>query len=185
MADLDEVEPAVSVEGELKICLHAVTDQKGARTMQVKVVLHNYYLRDLVDSGSTYNFISLTTARNLGIKVRPNTEASVLVANGEIANNTGICNAVTVSIDNHEFTADCFVIPLTRFDMVLGIIWLQTLGHIIWDFVSLTMSFKFYGISIILQGLQPHHDRQLNHTIGPHLHREELQLLLGEFNDMF
>lgn len=90
--------------------------------MQVKVVLHNYHLWALVDSASTHNFINLTTAKSLKIKVQRSREASVLVTDRETAHSIGICNAVTFSMDNYEFTVDCFIILLSRFDMVLGII---------------------------------------------------------------
>jgi len=44
-------------------------------------------------------------------------------------------------IGTEEFVADFFVIPLGGVDMVLGCVWLCTLGPILWDFTNLTMVF--------------------------------------------
>lgn len=71
------------------------------------------------------------------------------------------------------------------FDLVLGVKWLQTLGPILWDFVSLTMSFGSGGSPITLQGQQTPNGTRV------HLLKEQtepcsqLDQLLDEFNDLF
>lgn len=40
------------------------------------------------------------------------------------------------------FKADVILVPLTNYDMVLGVQWLQTLYDIMWNFKKLTMRFK-------------------------------------------
>lgn len=95
----------------------------------------------LVDSGSTHSFIDESTARRLGLVPSPRPGLSVGVANGDRVAASGVCKAVRFVIGTEEFVADFFVIPLGGVDMVLGCVWLCTLGPILWDFTNLTMVF--------------------------------------------
>lgn len=54
---------------------------------------------------------------------------------------TGVCANTRVTTVHEDFVADCYIIPLDDFDVVLRVQWLHTLGPILWDFTKLTMSF--------------------------------------------
>lgn len=84
------------------------------------------------------------------------------MANGEKVPSTGICQRVRFSVADNFFVADFYIIPLGGFDFVLGIKWLQTLGPILWDFVSLTMTFKLAGNSVTLQWQRQPDEPQLH-----------------------
>jgi hypothetical protein len=58
----------------------------------------------------------------------------VTVANRDRVASTCVCQAVHIFIDQEEFIIDLFMILLERYDMVLGVHWLQSLGPIWWDF---------------------------------------------------
>ena len=63
------------------------------------------------------------------------------MANGERVQCPGVFRNAPFSINDEEFTADFYALPLAGYDVVLGTQWLATLGPILWDFGALTMSF--------------------------------------------
>ena len=97
----------------------------------------------------------------------------------------GVCTGVTISIGEHNFIVDLYVIPLGGFDLVLGVKWLQSLGPILWDFAALTISFSVEGKSVLLQGQQGYCGKAL-HLLGKGITDEQrLEYLLTEFDDLF
>ncbi|XP_068662897.1 uncharacterized protein [Aristolochia californica] len=137
-----------------EISLHAMTGVRSSSTMQVKAQLHHLQLLALVDSGSTHNFISQPAAEQLRLVVQQQTDLSVSVANGAKITSVGKSPATHFDIEGHTFIADFLVIPLSRFNLVLGIKWLQLFGPILWDFQALTMSFTEDHYQNILHGTQ-------------------------------
>lgn len=91
-----------------------------------------------MDSGSTHNFISATAAQRLGLTIHPQAGINVSVANETKLSSSRICPTVFFSVNQHNFIAEFFVIPLAGFDLVLGVKWLRTLRPILWNFTSLT-----------------------------------------------
>ena len=55
----------------------------------------------------------------------------MVVANGDRVACRGVAREVPIQIGKESFAVDCFSIPLTDYDMVLGIAWLRTLGPIL------------------------------------------------------
>lgn len=54
----------------------------------------------------------------------------------------GLCQGLQISVQGHKFEADCFAIPLSEFDVVIGIRWLNALGHVVWDGPNHTIEFR-------------------------------------------
>ncbi|XP_070028898.1 uncharacterized protein [Nicotiana sylvestris] len=185
LADLDDEEPGHKDAQEPEISLYAITGQKSARTMQLLAIMKGQPLLSLVDLGSTHNFISYTATQHLGMQVQPGTSAKVSVANGEKVYSKGTCPSVSFYIDNQNFEADFFVIPLDGFDIVLGVIWLQTLGPILWDFITLEMSFNSNGKQVVFQGQQTRLKLQLQLLHDLDEHHSKLEQVLAEFADLF
>lgn len=52
------------------------------------------------------------------------------------------------------FSLGCYVIPLARFDIVLDVRWLRSLGPIMRDFEQLIMSFWLHDHKVIWHSLQ-------------------------------
>ncbi|XP_068644719.1 uncharacterized protein [Aristolochia californica] len=172
-------------EEEPAIFIHAMTGIHNTNTMQVHVGIQKFKLLALVDSGSTHNFLSQTTATQLGLAIQKNSGLSVSVANGEKLTSVGLCTTVQFVIEGHHFAADFLVLPLDVFDLVLGIKWLQQLGPILWDFTSLTMSFTSAQNPITLHGTHAPSlfalwQLQVADSACNHLHS-----LIAEFGDLF
>lgn len=78
-ADENELEDDIPPE----ISLHAITGIKNSQTMQLQILVNRHPMLGLVDSGSTHNFISESTAIRFGLKVAQRNGFQVAVANGE------------------------------------------------------------------------------------------------------
>jgi hypothetical protein len=110
--------------------------------VQLKVELGAASVVALLDTGSTHNFISEAAALSSGLPIQPRPRLTATVANGEKVSCPGVLRQAPVTIDGREFRVDLFVMPLARFDVLLGTVWMATLGPIIWDFTTRTMTFQ-------------------------------------------
>jgi len=127
------------------ISLHAITGNRSADTMQVKVGIGNHQFTALLDSGSTRNFISESAAQHVKLCLTASQGATVIVANGDRVACSGLAQEIDIRIGAEYFTVDCYTIPLSCYDMVLGVSYLRTLGPILWDFDDLCMAFWHHG----------------------------------------
>lgn len=74
------------------------------------------------------------------------------IANGNKTVSTGICPNLVWTMQGRSFSHSIRLLRLGGCDMVLGADWLKTLGNILFNFDRLTMSFKWKGGTITLQG---------------------------------
>lgn len=83
---------------------------------------------------------------------------------------------------------DLYILPLTGFDVVLGVTWLQSLDPILWDFKVMKMSFKPGQQQVNLQGVQNSsmvNKRQIHVMTVPKDTIDELQELLQQYDALF
>lgn len=78
-----------------------------------------------------------------------------------------------------------YVIPLVRFEIILGVKWLCTLGAILWDFTALTLSFNYNNQKVMWQGEHVQPDKWL-HAIQPQVSvNATLDYFLTDFSNLF
>lgn len=82
-------------------------------------------------------------AQRVGLQFKVNRGASVIVANGDRVPCGGLAPDVAIHIGDEFFTVDCYSIPLDHYVMVLGVMFLRTLGPILWDLDDL-MAFRLH-----------------------------------------
>ncbi|XP_047325223.1 uncharacterized protein LOC124929014 [Impatiens glandulifera] len=114
-------------------------------TMKVQgtVGRNNVYI--LIDSGSTHNFINPRVIRNTKFVTSPAVKLMVTVASGHQLVSTTKCLGLQWSAQGINFNVDARVLSILKYDIILGIEWLVTLGGIQWDFKNLIMEFSFNG----------------------------------------
>ncbi|WCJ37220.1 hypothetical protein M5689_018372 [Euphorbia peplus] len=151
---MDENDHDEEIEGsfEPEISLHAITGIQNSQTMQLKAQVAGQTMLILVDSGSIHNFVNKQDALQLGLPMTVKPGLQVTVANGEKVHSPGICAQIPIQVNTETFPVDLFVLSLDGFDMVLGVKWLRTLGPILWDFESLTMTFQLNRKQVTWQG---------------------------------
>lgn len=139
----------------------------------------------LLDSGSTHNFVREEVASRLSLPVLTRRRACVALPDGGTMASSGVCKDLHLKVQGTEFQADMYVIPLTGYDVVLGIWWLNRLGRIMWDFTAGEMEFKLNGTPVIWYAESPSEPAHLN-AIGANRSPEtDLARLLEEFEDVF
>jgi hypothetical protein len=79
--------------------------------------------------------------------------ASIIIANGDRVACRSLARDVGICITDEIFSIDCYSIPLDTYDMVLGVMFLRTLGPILWDFDDLCMAFWHKGHRLSCQGI--------------------------------
>ncbi|KAG8644032.1 hypothetical protein MANES_11G082735v8 [Manihot esculenta] len=133
--------------------LNAITGIRNPQSMRLQEYWNGGQVFILIDYGSTHSFVSATKVEELGAEVNGQDGLKVNVAHGEQLDSPGICKGIPILLDSHSFSVNLFVLPLTDFDVVLGVNWLRTLGPILWDFAVMRMYFFKQGILIELQGI--------------------------------
>ena len=146
----------------------------------------------LLDSGSTHTFINGDVTRRVGINFELCLGAGVTVANGDHIACQGLARDVDICIAEEVFSVDCYTIPLDRWDMVLGVNFLRTLGPILWDFDDLCMAFTKAGRRVFWRGIgstryDVQSSRRLHalHDVGRNTETALLDKLLNSFEDVF
>jgi hypothetical protein len=135
------------------ISLHAITGIRTDDTMQLYVTIGIEQLMALLDSESTHNFVRGDVARRVGLQSMPCLGAGVIVVNGDRVDCRGIARDVGICIADEIFHIDCYSIPIDTYDMVLGVMFLRTLGPILWDFDKLCMAFWHEGCRVFWHGI--------------------------------
>jgi hypothetical protein len=109
--------------------------------MQVRLRLGDVNVHALIDSGSTHNLVTEKVASHTELPTVGCSSASVTMASGERVSCTGVYRRAPFSINDDQFSADFFMLPLPGYDVVPDTKWLATLGPILWDFAAFAMSF--------------------------------------------
>ena len=88
----------------------------------------------------------------MGLSCRTTSPLRVMVGNGQYLECHSICDAISVQIQNHNFTVDLHVLPISSANVVLGVQWLKSLGPVLTDYSTLSMQFIHNDQLITLQG---------------------------------
>ncbi|XP_014660841.1 uncharacterized protein LOC106804383 [Setaria italica] len=128
-------------DDEPHILLYAVAGVTAADTMRLRIRIHDQELLALVNSGSSHNFIRDDVAHRLGVALQPvRSGLNVIVANGDRLPCTSVCTALDIQVGAEPFQVECFSLALGGYDVILGTQWLRTLGLILWDFSTLSLT---------------------------------------------
>ena len=117
--DGDTVEPADQPAFEEQPPLISLTAITRIRedTMQIRLSVGEHEFTALINTGSTHNFISTTTARRASLNFHSSHGAHVVVANGDQVACRGLAHDVGIRITQDrvghtDFSIDYYSIPL-------------------------------------------------------------------------
>lgn len=137
-----------------EISFHAIAGGNHSQTLHVTGLVHRKPLTVLIDSGNTHNFIDQAIVNQFGLLIEKNQKLHVMVANKDKNNCAGWCKGLTMNIQGCPITADYYILPVAACPLVLGMLWLATLGPIKADYAQLTMSFAKDGLWHVFKSLQ-------------------------------
>ncbi|KAK8949353.1 hypothetical protein KSP39_PZI005819 [Platanthera zijinensis] len=139
---------------EYEIGYHALIGTFSSQSIRFEGALLNHPVQILVDCGSSTNFISQRIASFLNAPITVIKPFKVHVGNGESLICTGIYMNAELSIQHHHFSTNLFVLDLYGSDVVLGMIWLESLGNVTTNYKDKQMTFQRNHKRICLQGMR-------------------------------
>lgn len=99
----------------------------------------------LIDFASTHNCLDNEYAKKLGCVLEQIVPQEVTVADGNKLACQYRCKNFSWKINDTIFDTDVLLIPIGRFDMVLGVQWLRTMWEISWNFQKMITKFEIKG----------------------------------------
>lgn len=130
-----EVQHINLVQEELpQMSLSAITSKAAYYTLKVQGKYGKRPLLILVDSGSTHNFLDSNVAKELNVNSEIVPTFQVSLADGKQIQGGEVCKSFNWEMQGQQSCDDTFLLPLTDYDLILGIQWLEPLKRILWDF---------------------------------------------------
>ncbi|XP_073139115.1 uncharacterized protein [Henckelia pumila] len=94
-----------------------------------KILVRGNATYALLDSGATHSFISQEFVRRVGIIPEDAvTGYDVTLPSGKILTTSSVLNGVELELQGNMIRADLVVLPMSRFDLILGMDWLSVNG---------------------------------------------------------
>lgn len=124
--------------------------QEGSGTMRIKGTTGSKTLHNLLDMGSSHDFINDKFSKVATAQTSEIQPLQVTVANRIKEQGTRMIKGFTSTMEGRTFSTDVVLFPLVGFDMVMGMQWLKTLGPITWNFSNLTVEFVKDGQKVML-----------------------------------
>lgn len=152
--ELEEIVVEDTIDKSLtpEISLHDLIGIATPSTMRVTRLVNGKRLHILIDSGSTYNFITPKCAKKLGCRNITAPTFHVQVANCAALSCNEIIHRVPMEIQGFQFNTHLFTLDLQCPDAVLGMLWLRSLRRILHDWKELTMEFTMTSRSYFILG---------------------------------
>ncbi|GKV33977.1 hypothetical protein SLEP1_g42408 [Rubroshorea leprosula] len=145
----DEMEETQSLNQlstiEPRISIHPLTGEQAYNTLKVIGFVKKRPILILIDSGSTHNFLDVRLAKKLDCitdRVKP---YQVNMADGNQIKRAEWCKSFEWKVQNLVFSTEVLLLPLSEYDLILGIQWLEPLGKVLWDFSKRTLQFMYQG----------------------------------------
>ena len=139
-SDLVDSHPDEDIPGDISN-LNSLWGHPYARALRLEGSFSDHRFHVLIDSDSTYNFIKPTIVEKMRLPVSGTPRFQVFIGNGDFLLCTQCCSSVPIALQGYKFTIDLFVLPIEEPYVVLGIQWLQSLGHVSHDYLASTMEF--------------------------------------------
>jgi len=116
-------------------------------------VIQNQEIKILVDSGSSHTFISSQLAASLTGIESVHSSMTVQVANGSKLQCVEHIPQASWSLSGYSFWSNLKILPLSGYDMILGLDWLQCYSPMKVHWGQKSMLIPYKGTTILLCGM--------------------------------
>ena len=178
----------------MHLSVAAVAGARSPKTFCLSGDIQGNPLSILLDSGSSHSFVSMALAGSLSGVQQLSPAVTVQVANGAVLSCDSHIPAASWSVQGYSFTTDLKLLPLSSYDMILGLDWMSHFSPMQVDWSQQWICIPYQGqsvylwgnmaalpagsivqLSIVLKTLQPKHSSV----------RPVVQPLLDEFAHLF
>ncbi|CAA7022526.1 unnamed protein product [Microthlaspi erraticum] len=147
LEEIDNVDPVL-----MELSLYSYLGLDSPVVTKLWGEINNTKVVVMIDSGATHNFMDPSVLNKTQLSPTRNRGLEVLLGTGITVNGSGVCRDVAVTLQTHEFQMDFVVLELGNADVILGVVWLRTLGKCETDWETHEMSFMYKGSKITLYG---------------------------------
>ena len=109
----------------LTLSVAALSDVPAPHTLCLSGHIQGHPVAILVDSGSSHSFVSFSLVPVLDNVVNLPAVLSVRVANGDQLSCGSFIPQAAWSVDGYSFTSNLIVLPLSTYDIIFGMDWLE------------------------------------------------------------
>ncbi|KAL5547177.1 hypothetical protein UlMin_006864 [Ulmus minor] len=93
----------------------------GHAAIEGMIIISNSWARALFDTGASHSFISELFVNALGLEIQPfYPPLALMTPMGGHALVSFVCKSCVVMIESHRLLVDLIVLPMTQFDVILG-----------------------------------------------------------------
>lgn len=126
--DTDEASPSSPTSSQVMMHLSvaALAGVSAPKTFSLMGDIQGIPLSILVDSGSSHTFISADKALSVSRIQKLDPALQVQVANGAVLSCASYLPSATWSVQDCSFAMDLKILPLTSYNMILGLDWLSS-----------------------------------------------------------
>lgn len=101
--------------------VHALTGNIIHHTIRIRGMTKKKAITNLIDSGSTHNFLDSKVAKQVGCLILHTSPLMVTVANGNRLASTGRCSNFQWPMHGHKFKNEVRILALLGCDAALGV----------------------------------------------------------------
>ncbi|XP_066385533.1 uncharacterized protein [Miscanthus floridulus] len=136
----------------LVISQESISGVASPRTMQFAGLIQDMPIVVLVDSGSTTSFLSTHVADKMQSVTLSPASYKVQVTNGDILQCSAIAENCCWSMAAHSFTHSLKLLPLSSYDIVVGMDWLEKFSPMRVDWRNKWMQIPMGASTVVLHG---------------------------------
>lgn len=127
-----------------------MTGKAGPITMKMMGIVTGIPLVMSVYTGASRNFISPAVISILGLKVDFNHLMGIKLGDGHRIQTQRKCLGIKMQLGDVEINVEAYIMKLGGIDIILGVVWLETLVKVIMEWRKMSMSFMKEGREVKL-----------------------------------
>jgi len=153
-ADADDSGPSSPTSSQIMMHLSAAATvgKTSPKTFCLTGAIQGRVLSILLDSGSSHTFLSASVAESLDGVQPLSPPVSVQIANGQVLQCHSHIPGGSWSMQGCSFSADLKILPLSPYDMILGIDWLSSFSPMQVHWAQRWLSIPYHGATAVILG---------------------------------
>lgn len=137
----------------MAVSIQAMNDTEGFKTIRLRGHMNGKEVFMLVDSGSSHSFVDDRLAAHISPWQPLPQSVRVKVANGGVISCTHELSQQLWAVQGYTFCTTMKIIPLSGYDVILGMDWLESNSPMEIHWVERWLQFQYQGQKVKLQGL--------------------------------